>query len=156
MELTDVSFSYGDSAILRNVDFRAGPGSSSRWWVPSGSGKTTLTRLLLGLEQPRAGEVMYDGRPLDRLGAEAVRREIGVVTQSAQLSTGSILENIVGASTLTEDDAWQAAELAGIADDIRAMPMGLRTPVSDGAATFSGVRSSGSCWRARSPGSPGC
>lgn len=138
VELTDVSFSYGDSAILRNVDFRAGPGEFVALVGPSGSGKTTLTRLLLGLEQPRAGEVMYDGRPLDRLGAEAVRREIGVVTQSAQLSTGSILENIVGASTLTEDDAWQAAELAGIADDIRAMPMGLRTPVSDGAATFSG------------------
>ncbi|MFM2438518.1 MAG: hypothetical protein RLZ55_1337, partial [Actinomycetota bacterium] len=138
VEVTNVSFSYGDTPILRNVDFLARPGEFVAVVGPSGSGKTTLTRLLLGLEAPLSGEVLYDGRPLDRLGAEAVRREIGVVTQSAQLSTGSILENIIGASTLTEDDAWQAAELAGIAADIRAMPMGMRTPVSDGAATFSG------------------
>lgn len=138
VEVTDLSFSYGDTPILSNVGMRVAPGQFVALVGPSGSGKTTLIRLLLGLETPDSGEVLYDGRPLARLGAEAVRREIGVVTQSAQLSTGSILENIIGASTFTEDDAWAAAELAGIAEDIRAMPMGMRTPVSDGAATFSG------------------
>ena len=138
VEVTDVSFSYGASPILRNVNFTAHPGEFVAVVGPSGSGKTTLVRILLGLESPQSGEVLYDARPLDRLGAEAVRREIGVVTQSAQLSTGSILENIIGASTLREDDAWWAAELADIAADIRAMPMGMHTPVSDGAATFSG------------------
>jgi ABC-type bacteriocin/lantibiotic exporter with double-glycine peptidase domain len=138
VEVTDLSFSYGDIPVLRNVSVSARPGEVVAIVGPSGSGKTSLIRCLLGLETPQSGEVLYDGRPLDRLGAAAVRHDIGVVTQSAELSTGSILENIIGASTLTEDDAWAAAELAGIAEDIRTMPMGMRTPVSDGASTFSG------------------
>lgn len=138
VEVTDLSFSYGEVPILRGVRLHAEPGEFVALVGPSGSGKTTLTRLLLGLETPQTGEILYDGRVLDQLGAESVRREVGVVTQSAALSTGSLLENIIGASTLTEEDAWRAAALAGIADDIRAMPMGMQTPVSDGAATFSG------------------
>jgi ATP-binding cassette subfamily C protein len=140
VELASVSFSYGpgEPDVLRDVSLRVAPGEFVAVVGPSGSGKSTLVRLLIGLEKPTGGGVLYDGRPLDRLDADAVRRQIGVVVQSAQLASGTLLENIVGASTRTEEDAWEAARLAGIAADIEAMPMKMRTLVSDGASTFSG------------------
>jgi NHLM bacteriocin system ABC transporter ATP-binding protein len=140
VELAAVSFGYGpdEPEVLHEVSLRVNPGEFVAVVGPSGSGKSTLVRLLIGLETPTSGAVLYDGRPLDRLDAEAVRRQIGVVVQSAQLATGTLLENIVGTSTRTEEEAWEAARLAGIAGDIEAMPMRMRTFVSDGASTFSG------------------
>ena len=105
---------------------------------PSGSGKSTLVRLLLGLEQPQQGAVLYDGRSLDRLRADLVRRQIGVVTQNGALLAGSVLEVIAGGASITPQQAWEAAEQAGIADDIKAMPMGLHTLVSEGGGNLSG------------------
>lgn len=140
VELADVSFAYGpdEPEVLRDVRLHVASGEFVAIVGPSGSGKSTLVRLLIGLETPTAGQVRYDGRPLRDLDAEAVRRQIGVVVQSAQLATGTLLENIIGISPRTEDEAWTAARLAGIADDIAAMPMGMQTLVSDGASTFSG------------------
>jgi NHLM bacteriocin system ABC transporter ATP-binding protein len=140
VELADVSFRYQERGpnVLENVSLRVSPGEFVAIVGPSGSGKSTLLRVLIGLERPTTGEVLFDGRPIDRLGPNLVRRQIGAVAQSAQLASGSILDNIVGATSRSEADAWAAAELAGIADDIRAMPMGMRTLVSDGAASFSG------------------
>jgi ATP-binding cassette subfamily C protein len=140
VELASVSFSYGPDQpnVLREVSLRIAPGEFVAVVGPSGSGKSTLVRLLIGLERPSGGGVLYDGRPLDRLDADAVRRQIGVVVQSAQLASGTLLENIIGTSMRTEEDAWESARLAGIADDIEAMPMKMRTLVSDGASTFSG------------------
>ncbi len=136
IELAGVSFTYDDVEVLHDVCLRVDPGEFVAIVGPSGSGKSTLVRLLSGLETPTVGQVLYDGRPLAGLDAEAVRRQIGVVVQSAQLATGTLLENIT--STHSEDEAWAAAELAGIANDIAAMPMGMLTLVSDGASTFSG------------------
>jgi ATP-binding cassette subfamily C protein len=87
---------------------------------------------------PELGSVRYDGRDLDSLDVREVRRQIGVVTQSVRLLPGDIFRNIVGTRALTLDDAWEAAEIAGIADDIRTMPMGMHTFVAEGASTFSG------------------
>src|SRR5207248_2568949 len=105
---------------------------------PSGAGKSSVLRILLGFEQPEVGTVRYDGKDLDTLDVRAVRRQIGVVTQSVRLLPGDIFTNIVGARQLTLDDAWEAAEIAGMADDIRAMPMQMHTFVAEGASTFSG------------------
>ncbi len=136
IELAAVSFSYDDVEVLHDVSLHVTPGEFVAIVGPSGSGKSTLVRLLSGLEVPTAGRVLYDGQPLAGLDGESVRRQIGVVVQSAQLATGTLLENIT--STRSEDEAWAAAELAGISDDIAAMPMGMLTLVSDGASTFSG------------------
>lgn len=138
VEISHVSFTYGDAEVLHDITLHAAAGEMIAIVGPSGSGKSTLLRVLLGLERPSSGEVLFDGRPLDRLGADAVRRKIGVVTQDGRLAGGTLLQNIVGSSGHTEDEAWLAAELAGVADDIRAMPMAMQTVVSDGAATFSG------------------
>jgi ABC-type bacteriocin/lantibiotic exporter with double-glycine peptidase domain len=105
---------------------------------PSGSGKSTLFRLLLGFETPGSGAIYYDGRDLADLDVQAVRRQIGVILQNSRLMTGSIFRNIVGDGTLTLDEAWEAARLAGLEEDLKTMPMGMHTVVSEGGGGLSG------------------
>jgi NHLM bacteriocin system ABC transporter ATP-binding protein len=140
VELGSVVFRYveGGPIALDGVSLRAEPGEFVAVVGPSGAGKSTVVRMLLGFERPESGSVLYDDRDLTSLDIEAVRRQIGAVIQGAELSTGSILQNIVGVLPFTEDDAWKAAERAGVADDIRRMPMQMQTVVVDGGATFSG------------------
>jgi ABC-type bacteriocin/lantibiotic exporter with double-glycine peptidase domain len=105
----------------------------------TGCGKSTLMRLLLGFETPQRGAVYFDGQDIARLDLRSLRQNIGSVMQSGQLFSGDIYSNIVvTAPWLSVDDAWQAAELAGIADDIRAMPMGMHTVISEGSGGISG------------------
>lgn len=135
-----LDFSYDeDTPVLTDVSFAVAPGTMTAIVGPSGSGKSTIVRLMLGLETPTGGQVLFDGRALAQLDKVAVRQQIGVVPQDAALATGSLLENIIGTNpNLTEEDAWRAAEQAGLASDIREMPMGMQTVVADGAGTFSG------------------
>ncbi len=105
----------------------------------SGCGKSTLVRLLLGFEKPIRGVINYDRKDLQRLDLRSVRRQIGTVMQDGKLFSGSIFDNIViSAPTLKLQDAWDAAEIAGIADDIRDMPMGMNTMLQEGGGTISG------------------
>jgi ATP-binding cassette subfamily C protein len=139
-ELDHVSFRYGDDGppVLHDLSLQCRPGEFVALVGPSGSGKSTLLRLLLGLEVPESGAIRYDRRDLATLDARAVRRQIGTVLQDGRLLAGDIFTNIVGASTLTLDDAWAAARLAGLDEDIRQLPMGMHTVLSDGASTLSG------------------
>ncbi|GGK05410.1 hypothetical protein GCM10010123_39110 [Pilimelia anulata] len=140
VEVSRVSFAYAEDGprTLSDVDLAAAPGEFVAVVGPSGAGKSTLIRLLLGFDRPTAGSVLYDGKPLDTLDAEAVRRQVGVVMQNAQVPTGSILTCLTGTTDLTADDAWAALAMAGLADDVRRLPMGIRTVVGEGASTFSG------------------
>ena len=105
----------------------------------SGSGKSTLLRLALGLESPLSGAVYYDGHDLERLNRQAVRNGVGMVVQDASLRPPTVLDNIIGASNdLTIEDAWRAARLASVDQDISAMPMGMYTVTSEGSSAFSG------------------
>jgi ATP-binding cassette subfamily C protein len=140
IRLTNVSFRYDDDGplILDGVNLQVRPGEFVAIVGPSGSGKSTLFRLLLGFETPTEGLIAYDGHELATLDVQEVRRQVGVVLQDAHLFPGDIFANIVGlASHLGRDDAWAAAELAGLADDIRQMPMGLHTVVSEGGGGLS-------------------
>lgn len=134
----DFRYVEGGPLVLQDVSFRADPGEFVAFVGPSGSGKSTTLRLLLGFERPESGGVYYDGKHLDSVDVSAVRRQMGVVLQSSRLMSGDIFTNIVGSAPLTQDDAWEAAEMAGLADDIREMPMGLNTMVSEGGSTLSG------------------
>lgn len=139
IELSGLCFQYGDGpAVLDNVSFSVEPGSFIAVVGPSGSGKSTLLRLLLGFEQPTAGSVYYDGRDLSELDVGAVRRQLGVVLQNGQLLSGSIFSNIVGARPLTLEDANEAARLCALDEDVRNMPMGMHTVISEGCSTLSG------------------
>jgi ATP-binding cassette subfamily C protein len=140
IEFSHVSFRYREDGplILDDVSFRAAPGEFIALVGPSGAGKSTCLRLLLGFEKPTAGSIYFDGQDVAGLAAQSVRRQLGVVLQTGRPMAGSIFSNITGNSNLGIDDAWAAARMAGLEEDIQAMPMGMHTVVSEGAETFSG------------------
>ena len=141
IEMTNVSFSYekGGRKIINDMSLNIKAGEYVAIVGPSGCGKSTLVRLLLGFEKPERGAIFYDGKNLDQLDLTSLRRKIGTVMQSGGLFNDSIYANIViSEPTLSMDDAWQAAETACIADDIREMPMGMFTMISEGQGGISG------------------
>jgi NHLM bacteriocin system ABC transporter ATP-binding protein len=140
IEFSHVSFRYQADGplILDDVSFRAGPGEFIALVGPSGAGKSTCLRLIVGFERPHSGSIYFDGQDLAGLAVQGVRRQIGVVLQSGRPMAGSLFSNIVGSSNLGIDAAWEAARMAGLEDDIKAMPMGMHTVISEGAETFSG------------------
>lgn len=140
IELARVSLRYieGGPLVLDNVSLKITPGEYVAIVGPSGSGKSSLFRLLLGFERPEAGAVFYDGKSFETLDAGAVRRQLGVVLQNGKLANGNIYENICGGIQLPLEQVWEAAQLAGVADDIRAMPMGMLTQLAEGVSTLSG------------------
>ncbi|MBR0075305.1 MAG: ATP-binding cassette domain-containing protein [Synergistaceae bacterium] len=141
LELDNVCFRYGENTpdIINNLSLKILPGEYVAIVGKTGCGKSTLMRLLLGFEKPQKGAIYYDGEDLKTIELKSLRRMIGVVTQDGGLFQGDIYSNIVISSPqLTLNDAWEAAELAGIAEDIRAMPMGMNTLISEGSGGISG------------------
>ncbi|MEH2174831.1 NHLP bacteriocin export ABC transporter permease/ATPase subunit [Nostoc sp.] len=135
-----VTFRYRDDGplTLDDVNIRAEPGEFIAIVGPSGSGKSTLLRLLLGFEFAKSGTIYYDGQDLASLDVHAVRRQLGVVLQNSRLMSASIFENIASGALVTMDEAWEAAQMAGFADDVAAMPMQMHTIVSEGGSNLSG------------------
>lgn len=141
IEINNVSFRYSESMpyVLDNLSLKIRPGQYVAIVGKTGCGKTTLMRLLLGLETPEKGAVYYDGKDLSTLEPKSLRRKIGTVMQNSKLFQGDIFSNIIiCAPWLTIDDAWKAAEMAGIAEDIRRLPMGMHTVISEGSGGVSG------------------
>ncbi|MEW6493230.1 MAG: NHLP family bacteriocin export ABC transporter peptidase/permease/ATPase subunit [Cyanobacteriota bacterium] len=140
LALKNVTFRYHDQSpvVLEDVSLDAEPGEFIALVGPSGSGKSTILRLLLGFETPQAGQVYYEGQDLRSLDLQAVRRQLGVVLQNSRPDRASIFENIAGGATISMDEAWEAARMAGFDDDIAAMPMGMHTIVSVGGTNLSG------------------
>ncbi|MDF3290548.1 NHLP bacteriocin export ABC transporter permease/ATPase subunit [Streptomyces silvisoli] len=140
IEARSLSFRYTEDGplVLDDVSFRVAPGEFVAVVGASGCGKSTLLRLLIGFDRPLTGSVLYDGQDLAALDQAAVRRQCGVVLQNAQPFTGTILDCVRGAESYSLEEVWQAAEMAGVAEDIRRMPMGLHTMLSDGGGSVSG------------------
>ena len=141
VELSHVSFRYDEDSpyILNDLSLKIKPGEYVAIVGRTGCGKSTLMRLLLGFEKPEKGAIYYDGKDIESLDLGSLRRKIGTVMQQSGLFQGDIYSNIVlTAPGLSIDEAWDAAEKAGIADDIRAMPMGMYTMVSEGGGGISG------------------
>ncbi|QGT99854.1 hypothetical protein SYNTR_1261 [Candidatus Syntrophocurvum alkaliphilum] len=141
LEVSHVNFRYQEDGplILDDVVLEINKGDYVGIVGPSGSGKSTLFRLLLGFENPESGQIYYDQQDLQNIDIRAVRRQLGVVLQSSQLMYGSIFDNIVAAHPgLTINDAWEAARMAGMEDDIKSMPMGMHTVVTPSGGTLSG------------------
>jgi ATP-binding cassette subfamily C protein len=140
VELSRVTFRYVENGppVLDNVSLAIAQGEYVAIVGPSGSGKSSLFRLLLGFEKPESGTVFLDGKAIDTLDIGAVRRQLGVVLQNGKLASGSLYDNICGGVQLPLAQAWEAARLAGLEDDIKAMPMGMNTVVSEGVNTLSG------------------
>ena len=141
IEMSHVCFRYSDTMpdILDDLSIKIKAGEYVAVVGETGCGKSTLVRLLLGFEKPRKGAVFFDGKDLNSLDLRSLRRHIGVVMQNGKLLMGSIYENItISAPWLGMDAAWEAAEAAGLAQDIREMPMGMQTMISEGQGGISG------------------
>ena len=140
IEVSHLTFRYDAQGpvILNEISLRIEPGSFVAVVGPSGSGKSTIIRLLLGFERPASGTIYYDDQDLAELDVSTVRRHMGVVLQGGNILAGDIFTNIIGSHPLTLADAWEAAGLAGLDEDIRQMPMGMHTVIMEGAATLSG------------------
>ena len=141
VELNHVSFRYNESGryILDNMSFSVKNGEYVGIVGQTGCGKSTLVRLLLGFEKPDKGVIYYGNSDISRVDLRSLRSKIGVVMQNGELMPGSIFENIAVAHPLINvSDAWDAAEAACIADDIREMPMGMHTVISEGHGGISG------------------
>jgi ATP-binding cassette subfamily C protein len=140
IEVNHVSFRYHPEGplVLDDVSLEIDAEEFVALVGPSGSGKSTLLRLLLGFETPSEGGVFYDGQALPTLDVRVVRQQVGVVMQNSRVMAGDIYKNIVANTGLTLDDAWHAARQAAFEADIKAMPMGMHTVISQGGGTLSG------------------
>ncbi|HWK70199.1 MAG TPA: NHLP bacteriocin export ABC transporter permease/ATPase subunit [Burkholderiaceae bacterium] len=140
VEFTHIAFRYqqGGPLVLDDVSISARPGEFIAIVGASGCGKSTLIRLLLGFETPESGGILLDGQDMRELDILAVRQQMGVVLQNSRPMPGSLFENIVGVSSGTLEQAWDAARQVGLAEDIENMPMGMHTVVSEGGGSLSG------------------
>lgn len=140
IEVDNISFRYTEDTpyILKNLSIEINPGELVAIVGSSGAGKSTLFRLLLGFEQASQGIIYYDNKNIQELDTNLLRQQFGVVLQNGRLVPDSLLKNIIGESPLTRDDAWRVARMAGIADDIEEMPMGMETVISEGDGSISG------------------
>jgi len=141
VEINNVIFRYTKDgpAILDDLSLKIKSGQYVAVVGKTGCGKSTLLRLLLGFETPDTGAVYYDGKDVTKLDPKSLHRQVGVVMQNGKLFSGSIYSNItVSAPQLTMEDAWEAAAMAGMEEDIRAMPMGMHTVLSEGNGGISG------------------
>jgi len=140
IRIEHATFRYRDDGplTLDDVSIAAEPGECIALVGPSGSGKSTIVNLLLRFETPLSGAIYFDRHDLKGLDILAVRQQLGVVSQENRILAGSIFDNIASGSTATHDEAWEAARAAGIEDEIRQMPMGLHTFVSEGGTNLSG------------------
>ena len=141
IEMSHVSFRYEENTpyVLNDLSLDINAGEYVAIVGRTGCGKSTLVRLLLGFEKPEKGGIFYDRHDLNSIDPRSLRKHIGVVIQNGQLFQGDIFSNItISAPDLTLDEAWEAAEMAGIAQDIRDMPMGMQTLISEGQGGISG------------------
>ena len=141
VEMNNVSFRYNESMpnVIDNLSLKIRPGQYVAIVGKTGCGKSTLMRLLLGFEKADRGAIYYDGKDINSLDLKSLRRKIGSVMQNGKLLQGDIYSNItISAPWLTMNEAFEAAEKAGIAEDIRRMPMGMHTMISEGSGGISG------------------
>lgn len=140
IELRRVAFRYDEDSpeVLKDVNLHIKQGEKVAFVGGSGCGKSTLVRLLLGFEKPTKGIICYDGKDMETFNATSIRRQMGVVMQSSKLLMAPILDNIVGMSNMTVDDAWAAAQIAAVDKDIKEMPMGMHTYINDTSGNISG------------------
>ena len=141
IRLENVSFQYTENGpkILDDLSIDIKEGEYIAIVGKTGCGKSTFVRMLLGFEKPSSGNVYFDDININDVDLSSLRRHIGTVMQNGTLFHADILSNIIiSAPDLTEKDAWEAARIADIADDIAEMPMKMKTVISEGQGGISG------------------
>lgn len=141
IEVHNLSFRYGEDSpyVLKELNLKINPGEYVAIVGRSGCGKSTLIRLLLGFEKAESGAIFYDTYNIDKVDKQSLRQRIGTCMQDGELFSGSLLSNItITAPWAKEEDAWRAAHLAAMDEDIKKMPMQMHTVISDGGKGVSG------------------
>ena len=141
IDVEHLYFRYNEQSpyVVNDLSFKIRQGEYVAIVGTTGCGKSTLLRLLLGFEKPEKGIIFYDGKDMSKLDLRSLRRKMGAVVQNGKLMAGSIYDNIMlSTSSPSPEKAWKAAEIAAVADDIREMPMGMNTLVSENQSGFSG------------------
>lgn len=141
IEIANVSFAYDEASglVLNDLSVHIESGEYVGIVGASGCGKSTLLKLLLGFEKPQSGKIFYDSKDIDRMDKRELRKKFGVVLQDGRLIGGSIFDNItISSPKATIKDAERVAEQVGLAEDIKRMPMGMHTVVSEMGGTISG------------------
>jgi len=141
LELHDVTFQYPGAAapVLRNISFRAGPGTTTAIIGSTGAGKTTLISLVPRLFDVTGGSVSVDGVDVRELEPDLLWERIGLVPQRPYLFTGTIASNLrYGRPDATDEELWEALEIAQARDFVEEMPEGLEAPIAQGGTNVSG------------------
>lgn len=138
-QLQRITFRYDPERppTLKDISLEVKAGEHVAVVGASGAGKSTLLRIILGLEQPQEGKVLFDGKDLAKLDPGLVRRQIGTVLQNGRLTMASLYENLADGQELTEEEAWEYLRAVGLDADVASMPMGLHTVVSEGGSNLS-------------------
>lgn len=140
IEVKNLTFGYEEGKdVIKNLSFSIEPGEFVSIEGKTGCGKTTLIRLLLGLEKPREGQVLYDGKDIETLNKKELRKNIGAAIQDGRLFAEDIFTNItIGDESLTEEDVWAAAEMSEIKDEIKDFPLLLENQINETGTSISG------------------
>jgi ABC-type bacteriocin/lantibiotic exporter with double-glycine peptidase domain len=141
IEVCHLSFRYSEDEplILDDFSLKIKPGEYIGVVGKSGCGKSTLVRLLLGFETPQSGAIYYDNYDLKDVDKSSIRQKIGTCLQNGTLFPGSIFSNLtITAPESTMGDAWEAVRLVGMDKDIKELPMGMSTLISESGEGFSG------------------
>jgi ABC-type bacteriocin/lantibiotic exporter with double-glycine peptidase domain len=140
VELSNIAFRYqgAETPVFAGLSFRIEAGEFVAIVGRSGAGKSTLVRLLLGLEDPVSGAIYYDGQDLRGLDAAVLRRQVATVLQSGRVPPGSIRDAVRGLAEADDRQVWAALDRAALGAEVRAMPMGLETMLTDAARVLSG------------------
>jgi len=141
LEFRDVTFRYpgAEHAVLEHISFTSLPGQTTAIIGSTGAGKTSMVNLAARLFDVSEGQVLFDGVDVREIDAEILWRRIGVVPQKAYLFAGTVASNLrYGKPDATEEEMWEALEVAQAADFVREMPGGLNADIAQGGVNVSG------------------
>lgn len=139
VEFCNVSFGYDEELVLKNVSFKAIPGTITALIGPSGAGKSTIMSLIARFFDTNSGKITIDGYDISTIHPDALLSHIAMVFQEAYLLNDSILNNLkVGSENASMEMIVEACKQANCYEFIMAMPNGFETLVGEGGATLSG------------------
>jgi len=140
IEISNLHFRYKDmeGLILKDLSLTIEEGQFVAIVGGSGSGKSTLFRVLLGFEEYERGTILFNGMDMKELDIRTIRDQTGVVLQNGKIMEGTVLYNIIGTSNYTEEEAWEAAKMAGCDEEIEELEDKMNTYLPAGGGTLSG------------------
>ncbi|HCE1488219.1 TPA: ATP-binding cassette domain-containing protein [Vibrio parahaemolyticus] len=138
IELSNLTFSYdGKQDVLKDISLKAAHQDFIAMVGHTGSGKSTLASLLMGFYPTNVGELLIDGRPLNTLGKDVLRKDVAMVQQDPHILPASVRENISLSRAVSDEQIWDALDKVGLSEQIHRYPNGLDTQLGQGETNLS-------------------